>query len=87
MLKIEVRSMSAVADKLLLELDKMTKETKDEKTLKEIVDLKIRLQRGSLRGRAKRGPLTYEEKERALIKLFKEKGWSTEGIEEYFYRD
>ncbi len=74
--------MSAVAEKLLLELDKMAKEARDKRTLKEIMDLKIRLQRGSLRGEIKHGPLTYEGRERALLSLYKKKGWSTSLIEE-----
>ncbi len=74
--------MSAVVERLHSELDRLAKEAKDEETLKEIVDLKIRLQRGSLKGKIKSGPLTYEERERALLRLYEKKGWDTSLIEE-----
>ncbi|MFH1774409.1 MAG: hypothetical protein ABH874_05570 [Methanobacteriota archaeon] len=51
--------MSAVVEKLHSELDRLAREAKDEKTLKEIVYLKIRLQRGSMKGKTKPGLLTY----------------------------
>ncbi len=79
--------MSAVIERISSELEKMAKEAKDEKTLKEILKMEIRLQRGSLKGKIKPGPLTRKEKEEALIEYFKKKGWSTEGIEEYFYKE
>jgi hypothetical protein len=66
--------MGTITEKLRLELDKLAKEAKDEETLREILKMDIRLQRGSLKGKAKPGPLTYEEKERALKMLLKEKG-------------
>jgi|GEM_PF-3062076 len=74
--------MSAVVERLSSELEKMAKEAKDEETKKEIVMWKIRLQRGSLKGKIRPGPLTYEEKEDALLELFKEKGWDTSWVEE-----
>lgn len=74
--------MGTVAEKLRLELDKLAREAKDEETLKEILKMEIRLQRGSLKGKAKPGPLTYEEKERALKKLLKEKGLKWPGFSE-----
>ena len=82
MLKIKVRSMSAVIEKLHSELDRLAKEARDEETKKEIALWKIRLQRGSLKGKIRPGPLTYEEKEEALLELFKEKGWDTSWVEE-----
>lgn len=74
--------MSTVAEKLRLELEKLAREAEDEETLKEILKMEIRLQRGSLKGKAKPGPLTYEERERALLRLYKRKGWDTSLIEE-----
>ncbi len=74
--------MSAVIEKLHSELDRLAKEAKDEKTLKEIVDLRVMLQRGSMKGKIKPGPLSYEERERALLRLYKRKGWDTSLIEE-----
>jgi hypothetical protein len=76
--------MSTVAEKLLTELDKLAKEAKDEETKKEIIDLEIRLQRGSLKGKAKAEPLTLEEREEAVLKYMKERGldaaWAEESI-------
>ncbi|MDI6655268.1 MAG: hypothetical protein QME59_05215 [Candidatus Hydrothermarchaeota archaeon] len=72
--------MSAVAEKLLSELDKMAEKAKDEETRKEIFDLKIRLQRGSLKGKIKPGPLTYKEKEEALKEYLKERGLKWPGF-------
>lgn len=56
------------------ELNKMENEAKDEDTIKEIALWKIKLQRGSLRGRAESIPLTYEEKEKALKDYLSERG-------------
>lgn len=74
--------MSAVIEKLHSELDMLAKEAKDEETKRQIVMWKIRLQRGSLKGKIRPGPLTYEERERALLRLYKRKGWDTSLIEE-----
>jgi hypothetical protein len=74
--------MGTVAEKLRAELDKLAKEASDEETLREILKIEIRLQRGSFKGRAKPGPLTYEERERALLRLYRSKGWDTSLIEE-----
>ncbi|MFH1774546.1 MAG: hypothetical protein ABH874_06270 [Methanobacteriota archaeon] len=78
--------MSAVADKLLLELDKMAKKAKDEDTLREIARMHIRLQRGSLKGKIKPGPLTMEEREEAALEYLKKRGletkWAGESIKE-----
>jgi hypothetical protein len=72
--------MSTVSEKLLSELDKMEKEAKDEETIREIAMWKIRLQRGSLKGKAKPGPLTYEEKEEALKEYLRERGLKWPGF-------
>lgn len=72
--------MSAVAEKLLLELDKLAKEARDEETRREIFDLKIRLQRGSMKGKIKPGPLTYKEKEEALKEYLRERGLKWPGF-------
>ncbi|WP_456473712.1 hypothetical protein [Candidatus Pyrohabitans sp.] len=67
-------NMPAVAEKLRAELDRLEKETKDEEIQKEILKIDIKLQRGSMKGRADTGPLTYEEKEEAFNELLREKG-------------
>jgi hypothetical protein len=72
--------MSAVAEKLRAELDRLEKETKDEEFQKEILKIDIRLQRGSMKGKADPGPLTYEEKEEALNELLREKGLKWPGL-------
>ncbi|MFQ6135886.1 MAG: hypothetical protein ACE5PM_01745 [Candidatus Hydrothermarchaeales archaeon] len=74
--------MSAVQERLLSELNKMEKEAKDENTLKEIALWKIKLQRGSLRGKAEPSPLTYEEKEEALKEYLRERGLKWPGVED-----
>lgn len=72
--------MSAVIEKLHSELDRWAKEAKDEKTKKEIAMWKIRLQRGSLKGKIRPGPLTYKEKEEALKEYLREKGLKWPGF-------
>lgn len=52
---------------------KNIEEGADEKTRREIAMLKIRLQRGAMKGKIK--DLTYGEREEALSELFEEKGW------------
>ncbi len=52
---------------------KNIEEGADEKTRREIAMLKIRLQRGAMKGKIK--DLTYREREEALSELFEEKGW------------
>lgn len=82
MLKAKVKSMSAVAEKLRLELDKLAKEAKDEETQKEIAKWKIRLQSGSLKGKVEPGTLSMEEREDAVLALIRQKGWDTSWAEE-----
>ncbi len=67
--------MSVVVESLKRELEKLEKEIKDEDTKKEIATWKIRLQQGSLKHKIESGLLTVEQKERALKRLFKKKGW------------
>ncbi|MEE8167692.1 MAG: hypothetical protein V3T58_02325 [Candidatus Hydrothermarchaeales archaeon] len=74
--------MSIVAERLLSELNNIEKEAKDENTIKEIVLWKIKLQRGSLRGRAESTPLTDGEKEEALTEYLRERGLKWPGIED-----
>jgi hypothetical protein len=74
--------MGRVLDRLLAVLVEMVAEAKarnDRELLKEIAYWKIRLLRGSLKGKGRRVPLTYREKEEALIELFEERGWPTGG--------
>lgn len=52
----------------------MEKEAKDENTIKEIALWKIKLQRGSLKGKAKPIPLTHEEREETLKDYLRERG-------------
>lgn len=72
--------MSAVIEKLNSELDRLAKEAKDEETKKKIAMWKIRLRKGSLKGKAKPGPLTYEEKEEALKEYLRERGLKWPGF-------
>ncbi len=74
--------MSAVAERLLSELNKMEKEAKDEETRKEIAMWKIRLQRGSLKGKIQPGPLTMEEREDAALEYIRKRGFDTSWAEE-----
>jgi hypothetical protein len=67
--------MSVVVESLKRELEKLEREVKDQDTRKEIATWRIRLQRGSLKHKIESGPLTIEQKERALKRLFKKKGW------------
>lgn len=73
--------MSAVQERLLSELDKMAKEAKDDETRREIARMHIRLQKGSLKGKIKPGPLTREEKEEAALEYIRKRGLDTSWAE------
>ncbi len=72
--------MSAVREKLLTELEKMAKEAKNEETRREILEMRVRLQRGSLKGKIKPGPLTEEEREEVLKEYLEERGLKWPGF-------